>query len=70
MVNSTSENFSLIGSVTALKWITTKQASIFLGISENALRIMVYRRQIKFYKFGRRLRFLQDDLKLLFTQKE
>lgn len=50
-----------------LKWITTKEAAVFLGISENALRIMVCRRQINFYKFGRRLRFNVNDLASLFT---
>lgn len=50
-----------------LKWITTKEAAIFLGISENALRIMVCRRQIVFYKFGRRLRFNVNDLASFFT---
>lgn len=52
-----------------LKWITTKEAAVYLGISENALRIMVCRRQINFYKFGRRLRFNVNDLSTLFTQE-
>ena len=43
------------------EWLTTKEAAHFLAISENALRIMVYRNQITAYKFGRRLRFKVSD---------
>lgn len=38
------------------EWFTSSQAARYLGISENALRIMVHRRQIRFHKLGRRLR--------------
>jgi excisionase family DNA binding protein len=51
------------------EWLTTKQASLFLGITPNALRIMVCRGQIPFYKFGRRLRFRVSDCKSLFKLK-
>lgn len=47
------------------EWLSSKEAANYLGISENAIRIMVYRRQIKFSKFGRRLRFRLRDLKSL-----
>ncbi len=51
------------------EWLTTKQASYFLGITPNALRIMVCRGQIPFYKFGRRLRFRASDCQSLFQKK-
>lgn len=50
-------------------WINTKSASKFLGISDNALRIRVYRRQVKFYKLNSQLRFKLDDLIKLFERK-
>ena len=53
----------------ASKWLTTKEASFVLGVSENALRIMVHREQIQAFKFGRRLRFRLSDLEALFVKK-
>lgn len=68
--NITAENSNSAEFFDKLKWITTKEAAKYLGISENALRIMVCRRQIVFYKFGRRLRFNVTDVYSQFTQKE
>ncbi len=51
------------------EWLTTKEAAHFLAVSENALRIMVYRNQIKVYKFGRRLRFKLSDCQCLVSLK-
>lgn len=51
------------------EWLTTIQASLFLGITPNALRIMVCRGQIPFYKLGRRLRFKVLDFRSLFQKK-
>jgi excisionase family DNA binding protein len=51
------------------EWLSTTDAAAFLGISQNALRILVCRRKVKFYKLGRRLRFQEIDLKQL-LQKE
>lgn len=51
------------------EWLSSAQAAAFLGISENALRIMVCRRQIKFSKLGRRLRFHIKELKSLMAPK-
>jgi len=51
------------------EWLTTKEAAHFLGISENALRIMVHRGQIQTYKFGRRLKFRMRDCVALFQKK-
>ncbi len=47
------------------EWLSSTQAAIYLGISENALRIKVCRRQVQFYKIGSRLRFHIVDLKVL-----
>ena len=51
------------------EWLSSAQVAAFLGITENALRIMVYRRQVKFSKLGRRLRFHIDDVNALFSRK-
>ena len=51
------------------EWLSTEEAALYLSISPNALRIMVYRDQIKAYKFGRRLRFKLRDCQGLFNQK-
>lgn len=53
----------------ASKWLTTKEASFILGVSENAVRIMVHRGQISSFKFGRRLRFKLSDCEALFISK-
>lgn len=45
-----------------VEWLSTKEASKFLSITPNALRIMVCRNQIKAYKFRSRLRFRLIDL--------
>ena len=52
------------------KFLSTKEASGFLGVSENALRILVCRRQIKAYKLGSRLKFKTVDLMDCLQQKE
>ena len=46
-------------------WMTTKEAAQYLRISPNALRILVHKRRVKFYKLGSSLRFKLDDLKTL-----
>lgn len=53
----------------ACEWLSTKEAAHFLSISENALRIMVHRNQVPTYKFGRRLRFRQQDCLALIQVK-
>lgn len=53
----------------AQEWLTTESAAQYLGVSENALRIMVHRGQIRVHKLGRRLRFRADDLRALFTSR-
>ena len=51
------------------EWLSTEQAAKYLAISENALRIMVYRNQIQAFKFGRRLRFRFSDCQKLFQKQ-
>lgn len=51
------------------RFISCKEASQLLSISENALRIMVHRDQIKAHKIGRRLRFKYSDCLALLSQK-
>lgn len=51
------------------EWLPTKEAAQYLSISENALRIMVHRGQIRAFKFGRRLRFSVKDCQALFVKK-
>ena len=51
------------------KWMTSKEVAHFLSMSENAVRILVYRGQIRSYKLGRRLRFLSSDCEALIQRK-
>ena len=52
------------------KWLTTKEAAYYLGISPNALRIWVCREKVKAYKLGSKLRFRIEDLKYLLKKQE
>jgi hypothetical protein len=52
------------------RWLNTNEAAEFLRLTPNALRILVHRAQVKYFKFGRRLRFRMCDLHSLFHQKE
>jgi len=52
------------------KLLSTKEASGLLGVSENALRILVCRKKIKAYKLGGRLKFKLEDLAGCLQQKE
>lgn len=51
------------------EWLSSVEAATYLGVTQNALRMMVYRRQVKFYKMGRRIRFHIKDLQALLIQK-
>lgn len=51
-------------------WLTTPQAANYLGITPNALRILVHRAKVQAYKLGRRLRFKTEDLDALLVKKE
>ena len=52
------------------KLLSTKEASGLLGVSENALRILVCRKKVKAYKLGSRLKFKLNDLANCLQQKE
>ena len=52
------------------KLLSTKEASGLLGVSENALRILVCRKKVKAYKLGNRLKFKHIDLASCLQKKE
>lgn len=51
------------------EWLSSAEAALYLGVTQNALRMMVYRRQVKFSKLGRRVRFHISDLRALLVQE-
>jgi len=51
------------------KWFGTNEAAAYLGLTPNALRIMVHRGKIKAYKLGARLRFKIGDLRLALSER-
>lgn len=52
------------------KWFNTSEAAFFLRISPNALRILVHRAKVKYFKLGSRLRFRHCDLLLVLQPQE
>ena len=44
------------------QYYTIKEASVYLAITESALRNMIYRREIEFLKLGNRIRFTTSQL--------
>ena len=52
------------------KLLSTREASGLLGVSENALRILVCRKKVKAYKLGSRLKFRHGDLVDCLQKKE
>lgn len=52
------------------EWLSTKEAAIYLKLTQNALRILVCRGRVQAFKLGSRLRFRIKDLKHLLTKKE
>jgi excisionase family DNA binding protein len=68
-IELSTENKLIFENRIANEWLTTEVAAQYLGISSNALRIMVHRDQIRSYKFGRRLRFRAEDCRALFTSR-
>ena len=47
------------------KWLTTSEAAAFLAISPKCLLKECSNGKLRYYKFGRRNRFLESDLKKL-----
>jgi excisionase family DNA binding protein len=52
------------------RYLSSKEAAEFLGITPNALRIKVHRGIIKAYKLGDRLKFRVKDLRASLQPKE
>ena len=52
------------------KWLSTKEAASYLGLSPNALRILVHRQRVRAYKLGARLKFRVRDLRSALQPKE
>ncbi|MDB5038084.1 MAG: hypothetical protein JWQ35_1612 [Bacteriovoracaceae bacterium] len=52
------------------EWLPTNKAASYLGITANALRILVCRQRVQAFKLGSRLRFRICDLKCLLQKKE
>lgn len=48
-----------------LKWMNAREAAFYLRVSVGQIRNMVWRGQLKSYKFRNRLRFLRTDLERL-----
>ena len=67
-VHSSKEELLFLNRINKL--LSTKEASGLLGVSENALRILVCRKKIKAYKLGSRLKFKHSDLADCLQKKE
>lgn len=52
------------------EWLSTKEAASYLGISANALRILVHRGRVQAHKLGSRLKFKIKDLRASLTKRE
>lgn len=50
-------------------WLTTEEAAHHLKVSKSSLLNMCSNRQVPFYKFGRRNRFLKSELNELILAK-
>lgn len=46
-----------------VKWMNSKEAAEYMRISTASLRNMVSNGKLPFYKLGRRLRFIESELK-------
>ncbi len=51
-------------------WLNTREASAYLSLSPNALRIMVHRGLVKSYRLSNRLRFKMSDLDRVLSIKQ
>ena len=65
MVKSLSEDVSSDVLFDKLKWMNAREAAFYLRVSVGQIRNMVWRGQLKSYKFRNRLRFLRTDLERL-----
>lgn len=51
------------------EWLSTQDAASYLGVTPNALRILVCRGKVRSYKLGTRLKFHLRDLRSLLLPK-
>ncbi len=65
MVKSLPEEVSSGALFDKLKWMNAREAAFYLRVSVGQIRNMVWRGQLKSYKFRNRLRFLRTDLERL-----
>jgi len=56
------ENQNSVSFFENLKWITTKEAALYLRVSVGQIRNMVWRGQLASYRVSNRLRFLKSDI--------
>ena len=59
-----------MGSLTTEDWMTTDQAAQYLNVSSGSLRNMTAKGLIRYYKLGRRNRYLLTDLKKLLLSNQ
>ncbi len=52
------------------EWMNAYEAADYIGVSYGGLRNMAYRREIPFFKMGRRLRFRTDDIRQHLIQNQ
>jgi excisionase family DNA binding protein len=50
---------------TEKEWLTTEEAADYLGINVKCLLNLCSNRKVRYYKFGRRNRYLRSDLRRL-----
>lgn len=60
----------LFENLATTRWLNTKEAATYLGISTNALRIRVHRGQVQAHKLGQRLKFQIATLNAALQKKE
>lgn len=47
------------------EWLTSSEAANYLGISNKTLMNLASNGKVPYYKFGRRNRYLKDELRML-----
>ncbi|MGE3680265.1 MAG: helix-turn-helix domain-containing protein [Bdellovibrionales bacterium] len=62
MVRKNSEELSSEVLFDKLKWMSAKEAALYLRVSVGQIRNMVWRGQLKSYRIQNRLRFMRMDL--------
>lgn len=50
------------------EWMNAFETANYIGVTYGALRNMAYRREIPFFKMGRRLRFRTEDVRKFLMQ--